>query len=321
MQHLAFLNREISRVAIGDGAVVKPASEADSFRLLDLAFEKGINVIDTARVYGLTTPFGAGYSEEALGRYFRSRSSRNDWFLVSKGAHPPVSDMTMNRLTRTELTKDLDSSLKALGTDRIDLYFLHRDNEKKDLPELMETLDGFVKSGRVGAIGASNWRLENILKANAYAEAHELTPFSASQIRWNLLKFDDATGPDPTTKAMREDEVDGYRASSLLVMCYNSQAKGILSRALAAGGYEALKASGGLGSYTDPDNRRRIEAALRLADELGVSPAAVALAYLTSQDFPVMPILGCSTADHLNDALSAPDLKLTDEQLALLDGR
>ncbi len=185
----------------------------------------------------------------------------------------------------------------------------------------METLHSFVKSGRVGAVGTSNWRLKNILEANAFAKAHDLTPFRASQIRWNLLKFDDTKGPDPTTKAMREDEIPGYRASGLLVMCYNSQAKGILSRAKAAGGFEAFSVSGGLGFYTDPDNERRVRAGLALADELGVSPAAVALSYLISRDFPVMPILGCSTPEHLEDSLSAPDLILSEEQLAFLDGK
>ncbi len=134
MQHLTFQDRVLSSVAIGDGAVTRTSSEKDAFHLLDLAFDKGISVIDTARIYGLNTPFGSGYSEEVLGRYLKSRGTRDRWFLVSKGAHPPVTDMTMNRLTKAELEKDLEASLKALGTDHIDLYFLHRDNEKRISP-------------------------------------------------------------------------------------------------------------------------------------------------------------------------------------------
>lgn len=323
MKTFTFEGRRISRIALGTASFGGQKLDVEkSFEVADAAREKGVNVFDTARVYGFNAPCGRqGYSEYLVGRYLRERGCRDEIFLVTKGGHPPVNDRNISRLDRKNLEFDVEKSLEDLNVDSIDLYFLHRDHPQMDLAEVMETLHGFVQKGYVKALGASNWRPNRIAWANEYARTHGLTPFAASQVEWNMARFDDRGNTfDLTQFAMRDRDVEDYRRSGLLVMCYTSQAHGLFSKMQEAGGYDALAAAGGLRKYTDPDNRRRGEAVEALCRKYGISPAALGMAYLTSYDFPVMPIISCSRIEQLLDSLSAPDVELTEEDFHLLLG-
>ena len=99
----------------------------------------------------------------------------------------------------------------------------------------------------------------------------------------------------------------------MLVMCFTAQAHGLFSRAQTLGGYDKLAEADALGKYKDPANRQRIEAALWLCRKYRVSPAALDVANLTSQDFPVIPVLGCSRLEQMQESLSAPNLTLNAE--------
>ncbi len=328
MKTIQFQGRELSAIALGTTAFGSRYSAEQAAEAIDFVRSQGVNVIDTARVYGYNAPGGGfGYSESIIGQYLAGRKDRESLFLVTKGAHPPMEDRAFNRLTEKDLRFDLEQSLRNLKTDYVDLYFLHRDNPQMDMAEVMGTLHDFVKKGYVRAIGASNWRFSRIMEANAYAADHGLTPFTASQIEWSMAKYDESENPgDKTQFAMKPEEIPLYRESGLLVMCYTSQASGLFSKIIAAGptaaeGYDALKASGGLKKYQDPDNRRRAVAVEQLCAKYNVSPAAIGVAYLTGMGSAVMPILGSSGIAQLADSLSAPDLKLTEEDYRLIEGR
>lgn len=322
MKHIVRQGRKISRIALGSTHFGEPMSVAQSEQVMDYAREQGVDFFDTARVYGEWYRDGgrSGYCEKVIGDYLRKRGCRQEIYLATKGAHPPFLNRTASRLKAACLREDLEGSLRDLGTDYVDLYFLHRDHPDADIPEIMETLDAFVREGKVRSIGASNWRLDRILEANAYASAHGLTPFTASQIEWSMAKYDGAGNSDQTQLVLREDEFERYAGSGLLVMCFTAQANGLFSKAAAAGGYEALarqeRASGkrGLtGRYHDPDNIRREETVRRLCSQYGLTPAALTVAYLTSQNFDVVPILGCSRLSQLEDSLSSPDFQLSSQ--------
>ena len=320
MKQFAWQGRQISKIALGSTNFGEPMSIRESWRVMDYAREQGINFFDTARIYGYWYQEGGrnGYCEKMIGDYMRSRGCRNEIYLVTKGAHPPFEDRSASRLTPACLREDLEGSLQDLGTDHIDLYFLHRDHPDMDLPAVMETLHDFVKEGKVLSLGASNWHYSRILEANAYAKKHGLTPFCASQVEWSMAKLADGTAGDKTQVVLTPEEYEAYRKSGMLLMAYTSQAHGLFSKAQAAGGYEALAAAGKLGKYKDPANAHRIEAALTLCQRYGISPAALAVSYITSQTFPAVPILGCSRKEQMEDSLSAVDLVLSPEDYALL---
>ena len=201
--------------------------------------------------------------------------------------------------------------------DAIDLFWLHRDDTRLPAGEVIETLNREIARGRIRAIGASNWRTGRIAEANAYAAAHGLHGFVASQPEWNLARKT-TPNPDPATDRsfgtamlfLEDPDVEWHRRSRLPAIPYSS----------AAGGYFA---SGGLrasAAYDTPASRARLARARRLAAELKVTTGQIALAWLLGQDFPVFPIIGTRHPDHLRDALGAAAVRLSPEQVAELAG-
>jgi aryl-alcohol dehydrogenase-like predicted oxidoreductase len=127
-------------------------------------------VLDTAHCYGFWKPDGAGCSESCLGDYFK-RNGRGDWIVITKGGHPAAPNYRRvdDYLSPRRLAADIDDSLGHLGIDRIDLFFLHRDDPSRPVEELMDYLAEEVSRGRIRYLGASNWRCYRIDAANAYA--------------------------------------------------------------------------------------------------------------------------------------------------------
>ena len=134
--------------------------ERQAFSLLDRSFELGCNTFDTARIYW--------DSERTLGAWIRERRNRDKVVVISKGCHPHLL-LRHPRLSASDVTHDLHASLKALGTDFIDLYLLHFDHPTARVEPVMERLNRHMDEGKISAIGASNWSHERIASANTFA--------------------------------------------------------------------------------------------------------------------------------------------------------
>ncbi len=293
-----------------------PADRA--MELMDAYYAGGGRTIDTARMYADWLPGGESASERVIGQWLRQTGLRREITLVTKGGHPPRSDMSRTRLDRESLTWDLHKSLQVLGTDQIDVYFLHRDDVTVPVEGIMDTLHDFVRQGLVKAVGASNWSIDRILKANAYAKSAGKTPFTVSQIQWSLVHTTPQIVGDPTLVCMDDGQYGQYTKAELPVMAFSSQGKGFFSKYL-VGGKEALNAKVMQRYYSDI-NLRRAERVDQLAKELGVSPAAITMAYITSNALPAVAIAGCSTVAQLQDTLRDADLQLTPQQIEFLLG-
>ncbi len=293
-----------------------PAGQA--MELMDTYYTSGGRTLDTARLYADWLPGGESASERVIGQWLQQSGLRRQITLVTKGGHPPRSDMSRTRLDRDSLTWDLHKSLQVLGTDYIDVYFLHRDDETVPVEGIMDTLHEFVQQGLVRAIGASNWRISRILKANAYAESAGKTPFTVSQIQWSLVHTTPQIVGDPTLVCMDDEQYGQYTKAGLPVMAFSSQGKGFFSKYL-AGGKAALNAKV-LQRYYSDVNLRRAQRVGQLAKELGVSAAAVTMAYITSNALPAVAIAGCSRVEQLQDTLRDADLQLTPQQIDYLLG-
>ena len=165
---IPFVQKPVSRIVLG-GAGKLFFSGSDVTAVMEVALDSGINCVDTARAYGK--------SEEAIGRYFRQSGRREDFVVISKCCHPTLA--FVQRVGRRAAEEDLKRSLDALGTDHIDIYFLHRDNELVDVGRIAEFMHRFHEEGKIGAFGGSNWSAKRIEALNTYAENHGLTGFTA----------------------------------------------------------------------------------------------------------------------------------------------
>ncbi len=309
-------NIPLSGIVLGSCYFGTDISESDALSLMDTYYALGGRTIDTARLYANWLPGGESASERVIGRWLRQTGLREQITLVSKGGHPPRSNLAQTRLDRESLTFDLHTSLEVLGTDKIDVYFLHRDDEAVPVEGIMDTLHEFVQQGLVRAVGASNWRIERILEANAYANRAGKTPFTVSQIQWSLVHTTPQIVGDPTLVCMDESQYGQYTKAELPVMAFSSQGKGFFSKFLAGG--QAALSQKAMQRYYSEINLRRAERVGQLAKELGVTPAAVTMAYITSNPLPAVAIAGCSTVAQLQDTMQQADLQFTPEQIHFL---
>jgi aryl-alcohol dehydrogenase-like predicted oxidoreductase len=303
----------VSVICLGTAGLGTALDRDQSFRLLDRFVELGGNFVDSAHVYADWMPNGAGASERTIGAWLKSRGGRDRVVIGTKGAHPPGGTYR-SRMTPQDIAQDLAESLERLGVETIDCYWLHRDDAAVPVGEILAWLGVHLTAGRVRAIAASNWSVERLRAAAEYATAHGLVGFCASQIGWSLAQTLPAYNPDSGMHWMDEGEtLRFHRAGRLPVVAFSSQAQGFFIKA-------ATRFDSVAPGYRSEENRRRLERAQTLGRRLGHDANAIALAYLTSQPMGVSAIIGPRTVEQLEQSCAMRDLRLSDDDVAYLDG-
>ena len=307
---------EMARISFGAGVFDNYDRRDEYFRWLDTYFENGGNVIDTARVYCDWCESGKDTSEKVVGEWLKySGIKREDVIVVTKCAHPPLGNMVKNRLTEKDINSDIERSLELLGLESVDILFLHRDNSAALVDEVIDTLDGVKNDGKTRFIGASNWSTERITQANNYALTVNKTQFSVSQISYSLAVTTPKECGDETLVCMNQKEYEFYKSNNFPVMAFASQGKGFFSKYLAMDELTKKIQS----RFYSNKNLKRAEVVKELCEEKDVSPAAIALAFITSQPMPTSAIIGMSSKEQLLDSLSMSDLALTESELERLN--
>ena len=302
---------QVYPICLGTGQSGLTLDRPAAFRMFDAYLDAGGNFLDTAKVYTDWLPGERSASEKAIGEWLRLRGGRERLVIATKGAHPYLTSMNVPRLSPAEIAGDVEDSLRNLGVETIDLYWLHRDDPTRPVGEIMETLAGLVRAGKLRYSGCSNWSTARIRAAQAYAAAHNLPSFAASQMMWNLAVIDPQAISDKTIVPM-DDEMRAYhRAAGFPAVPFSSQAGGLFSK-LAAGG-EARSV------YRSPRNRARLERIQALAAETGLSITQIVLGYLRAQAFVTVPVVGPRTLEQLADSLTAAEVQLTPQQAESLE--
>lgn len=304
----------VSAVCLGTGSFGSSVARDDAFTLLDTFVAAGGSFLDTARIYAVWLPDGANASERTVGEWLRHSGLRGQITLATKGAHPDLKTMHISRLSPEDLRHDIEASLHYLQTNCIDLYWLHRDDRSVPADEIIDALNVHVQTGQIRYLGCSNWRVERIRAANAYAQAHGLAGFIANQPLWSLAAPNREAISDKTLVLMDAEDLTFHRETGMAVIPFTAQAKGYFTK-LANG---TLKDSDRR-QYDSDLNRERARRVHELAARYGVSITAIALSYLMSQPFPTIPIIGPKTLAQLDDCLEFIDLRLTAADLAYLE--
>lgn len=276
-------------------------------KLFDHFIEKGGNFFDSAHVYSFWLKGGTGASELIIGDYLQKRGHKN-MIVATKGGHPSSKRYrTVDQyLSRERIAADIDDSLARLGIDCIDLYYLHRDDTRVPVSEIMETLNAEVKRGRIRYLGASNWTTSRISEANTYAREHHFQGFVISEICWSLAKGKHKG--DPTMLDASPADILWHTENRFPLASYSPNAAGYFS--------SNPKADG---NFATPENFGRRERATQLSKKYDVQPSQIALAYLTSHPFPVFPILGTQNLEHLQEAIDSTEIKLTPEEIRWIE--
>ncbi len=309
------LGRKVSAIALGTAHFGAKMPEETAFEVMDAYVKLGGNVLDTARVYGDFDLAIQGISEKTIGKWIASRKNRAKIVLSTKGAHPPWGFFLTPRLDRASIVSDMEMSLEALDLSGVELYYLHRDDVTRPVGDILETLNGLVEAGKAKLLGASNWTVERLEEANAYAASHGLKGFSVNQPQWSLAVQNHVA--DETLVQMDRGMFDMHRRMKLPCMPYSSQAQGFFTKLFELGEAnlpEALKRD-----FVSPDNFRRYEAVLKAKEATGLSVGAISLAFLTGQpDFFTLPIVGVSRLTQVEALRESADAALPPEQIRAL---
>jgi aryl-alcohol dehydrogenase-like predicted oxidoreductase len=279
--------------------------EENSRPILKKALELGITFFDTANVYSL------GRSEEIVGRALRDFAQRDEVVIATKVHGTMREGPNGGGLSRMAILSEIDHSLRRLGTEYVDLYQIHRWDETTPIAETMEALHDVVKAGKARYIGASAMWAWQFQQALHVAETHGWTRFVSMQDHLNLL--------------YREEEREMLplcRAEGIGVIPYSPLASGRLTR--------DPSAEGTLRSETDQVQRSKydataeqdrviVERVAEIAEQHGVPRVQIALAWLLQKPPVTAPIVGATKIRHLDDAVGALSVHLSQEEVASLE--
>lgn len=298
---------EISPLVFGGNVFGWTADQARSFELLDRFVERGFSTIDTADVYSAWAPgHSGGESETVLGQWLARRGRRDDIVLMTKvGMWEPRKG-----LSAANIEAALNDSLKRLGTDYVDVFFAHIDDEQVPLEETLAAFDKLVKAGKVRALGASNYSAARLRQALDVSQAQGLARYEVMQPLYNLHDREDF---ESTLAALAQEQQVG-------VVSYFSLASGFLT-----GKYrsrEDLKGSARadfMQGYFSERGERILQELLAVSDELSARPAQVALAWLLNRPGLTAPIASATSLAQLDEILDAVTLTIPQPLLARLD--
>lgn len=302
----------VSPICLGTASFGSGVTGPAVDRQLDLFLSLGGNFIDSAHVYGDWMNQGPGLSERLIGQWLKERGGRDKLVISTKGAHPKLDGKGLPRMSRQEIEADLAGSLRGLGTDYIDLYFLHRDDEGRPVEEILAVLETARQQGRIRYYGCSNWSLRRIREAERAAKAGGYPGFVCNQLMWSLAEIDfDGVG-DKSLQAMDGETYADHRAREMNVMAFTSVARGYFSKLLSGQACPQAQAA----PYQTEKNRR-IAQWLSTERPAGYSVMDLCLLYFRAQPFPAIPITGFSREEQLKEALSAMEKPMPPSAAAL----
>jgi aryl-alcohol dehydrogenase-like predicted oxidoreductase len=313
------ITRDVSTLCLGTMYFGTTVHEQTAFAILDRYVDAGGNFVDTANCYTFWVDGGAGgESEQVLGRWLRSRGNRDDLVIATKiGAGPREPDRPYDASNREGLSAEViedeaHASLKRMGLDHVDLLYAHADDRQTRLEETTDAFGRLVEAGDAGLVAASNHTTWRLALARRIAEERGMPRYAAIQQRHSYLE----------ARHLREHPPDAVQlpiTPELLDYARSTVDLAVL-------GYSVLLS----GAYTRPDRPlpedydtagapARLAMLDKVAAELDATPNQVVLAWMMGGDPPIIPLLGVSSVEQLDECLGAADLHIDQELRDRLD--
>lgn len=290
MNNIKLKDMSLSNIVLGTDGYGERIDKKTAFSIMDLYTQNGGNVIDTARLYT------NGTSESYVGEFISG--IRDTLYISTKCAHPPLSDMSHNRLNEIDIEYDIDTSLKTIGIDYIDIVWLHRDDLSVSVEPIIDIMNKMVKKGKIRYFGASNWTYQRIDEANKYADKTNQSGFIASQPLYNMATRTKVW--DSTLVCLEGEEKAKYDKSHFPVFAFSSQAKGFFEKYSQGTLSEKAKER-----YLNDNTLKTYERIKKFAQESGNTISYTALSRLIKQsNFDVFPIIGPSNVEQLKSTLN-----------------
>ncbi|WP_338698079.1 aldo/keto reductase [Streptomyces sp. Q6] len=307
LRKLGSSDLEVFPLSLGGNVFGWTADEATSFAVLDAYVAGGGNFIDTADSYSAWVDGNeGGESETIIGKWLASRGHRDDLVVATKVARHP----DFKGLRGANIKAAADASLKRLGTDHIDLYYTHFDDDETiPVEEIIGALDELVKAGKVRNIAASNISPARLQESLDFSDREGVARYVAIQPHYNLVSRD-------TYEGARQDIAS---RAGLGAVPYYALASGFLTGKYRPGATVDSARAAGAGQHLETERGRKVLAALdEVAQAHGAEIATVALAWLAAQPTVAAPIASARVVEQLPALLAVADLELTDAEVRSL---
>lgn len=281
--------------------------EAESLPFFERALEHGINFFDTADTYS------RGVSEQIVGNALRKLNVARESVVIATKVFMAVGDGPNDKgLSRKHILAGIDASLRRLQLDYVDLYQIHRFDSETPIEETLETLNDVVRSGKARYIGASSMYAWQFARMRFTQKARGWTPFTTMQNHYNLMYREEEREMNPLCVA-----------EGVGLLPWSPLARGFLTGSRKRGSRDASPREKGDAyahdMYYRDEDYDVVDVVLALAKERGVPPAQIALAWLLGRPGVVAPIIGASKVQHLDDAVAALGVALSDAERARLE--
>jgi aryl-alcohol dehydrogenase-like predicted oxidoreductase len=303
--HLGRSGLLVSRLCLGTMNFGPETSEEDAYAIMDRALDEGVNLFDTANVYGWRA--GEGVTEQIIGRWFAKGGERRERVVIATKVFGSMGSWpNFNKLSALNIRRACEGSLRRLQTDHIDLYQMHHVDRDTPWDELWQAMDVLVQQGKVLYVGSSNFAGWHITQANEAARARHSLGLVSEQSLYNLA-----------SRTVELEVLPACQAYGVGVLPWSPLAGGLLGGIL-------RKAREGRSASEQVQQRLerhqgRVEEYEAFCDELGERPSEVALAWLLRQPAVTAPIVGPRTLEQFEQSLRALDIDLDDKALDRLD--
>jgi aryl-alcohol dehydrogenase-like predicted oxidoreductase len=292
---------EVSPVCLGAASFGRRLDRDTAFEFLDRFVAAGGNFIDTASLYCRDFEAGISRSEEIIGQYLKERGG-SPLVVATKGAHYDLKTKE-KRVNRACIEADLDESLRTLGKETIDLYWLHRDDTDKPVEEIVDIMEGFVRAGKIRYYGASNYSFERLTAANKYAKASGGRGFCAVSNYWTMLKENEGfpLSADSTLVGWKNSDLKRVSELGIPLIPFSSTAKGWLAKGV-DNATERLNLV-----FDNAENRALREEMIKKAESEGCPLQTAFLRAMSKygEDFglQIIPITSCGSISQLEELL------------------
>jgi aryl-alcohol dehydrogenase-like predicted oxidoreductase len=298
----------VAPIAFGGNVFGWTIDEQTSFGILDRFVDAGFNLIDTANVYSRWKQGNqGGESETIIGNWLKSRQNREQVIIATKVG----ADMGNGKdISKANILKEVDNSLRRLQTDYIDLYFSHYDDEQTPATETLEAYDELIKAGKVRWIGASNFSAARLKESLEVSKNAGLPKYEVFQPEYNLYNREQyETAYEPIIKEYQLGVTNYYAlASGFLSGKYRSEAD-----------LNKSQRGGGIKSFLNERGFKILDALDQVAERQGTQPASVAIAWLIARPSVTAPIASVTSTDQLKDLEHAAKIQLSADDIQLLD--
>ncbi|MFF9195659.1 aldo/keto reductase [Streptomyces sp. NPDC014779] len=303
----------VGRIVLGTMNFGPQTDESTSHAIMDAALDAGLNLFDTANVYGQTA--GKGRTEEIIGSWFAKDPAHRDKVVLATKVYGNMAEGSgpvwpnHDRLSAVNIRRAVEASLKRLGTDYIDVYQFHHIDRRTPFDEIWQAVDTLIQQGKILYAGSSNFPGYKIAQANEAAARRGMVGLVSEQCHYNLYE-----------RRAEMEVIPAAQEYGLGVIPWSPLAGGLLGGVLGKEVRGGRRAGGRTAErLADPVERARVQAYEDLLAKHGLDPAETALAWLLTRPGVMGPIVGPRTPEQLAGALRALEVELSEEVLTALD--